>query len=277
MKELQQIMPLVKQRMNDGLEKKEKQLLQNSGVHANGDVRASVVKFANTSEELLIRYNPNHWIKAYEHPEVTFNIGTSPVIKDADYAFGHEIIIHWVNVSLLELADKEFIKLPAERGSSRGIAESLLPAIRHWQMGEWMYFCEMLTQGKLGEVKRFMATSELHGYIRQFEVFKQSERKKIEDVNRLSYEEKENCILKVIYDKFTDVFNINDRTTAEKNNFVRIEIVGRIIEWCNQQSVVISKDMSDEDIKLIIYWYKYILDSHGIGKNSVNFNYKKVI
>lgn len=97
-------------------------------------------------------------------------------------------------------------------------------------MGEWMYFCEMLKQGKLGEVKRFMATSELHGYIRQFELFRQGECKKIEDANRLSYEEKESCILSIIYDKFTDVFNVNDRTTPAKNNFVRMEILGRIID-----------------------------------------------
>ncbi len=243
----------------------------------NGERCASVMKFAKTANDLLERYNRDCWVKAYEYPEVTFNIGTSPIIKDADYVFGHKTIVDWISICLLELADKEFIKLPTERGSSRGIAESLLPAIKHWQMGEWMYFCEMLKQGKLGEVKRFMATSELHGYIRQFEVFRQQERKKIEDAHRLSYEEKECCILSIIYDKFTDTFDVNDRTTAAKNNFVRCEILKPIIDWCNQQGIVIRKEMPEKDVRLIIYWYKYILDSYGFGKNSVNFNYKEVI
>ena len=243
----------------------------------NGEVYTSVMKFAQTSDELLQKYNRDCWVNAYKHPEITFKEGTSPIIKHADYIFGHETIVRWVSVSLLEIADKDFMKLPAERGSSKVIAESLLTAIKHWQMEEWVYFCEMLRQNKLGERKGFMAISDLHSYIRQFESIRQSERKKIDDANRLSYEEKESCILNIICDKFTNVFNINDRTTAEKNNFVRIEIVGRIIEWCNQQSIVISKEMSDKDIKQIIYWYKYILDSHGIGENSVNFNYKEVI
>lgn len=235
------------------------------------------MKFAKTADDLLTRYNPDCWIKTHEHPEVTFNMGTSPIIKDVDCVFGRKTMVDWIGICLLELADKEFIKLPAERGSSIGIAESLLSAIKHWQMGEWMYFCEMLKQGKLGEVKRFMATSELHGYIRQFELFRQGERKKIEDANRLSYEEKESCILSIIYDKFTDVFNVNDRTTPAKNNFVRMEILSRIIDWCNQKEIVISREMSDKDVEVIIYWYRYILDSYGLGKNSVNFNYKEAI
>lgn len=35
--------------------------------------------------------------------------------------------------------------------------------------------------------------------------------------------------------------------------------------------------MSDKDVEVIIYWYRYILDSYGLGKNSVNFNYKEAI
>ena len=144
-------------------------------------------------------------------------------------------------------------------------------------MSEWIFFCEMLKRGKLGEVKRFMATSELHSYIKQFDLFRQQERKKIEDAHRLSYEEKESCILSIIYDKFTDVFNVNDRTTPAKNNFVRMEILGQIIDWCNQKEIMISREMSDRDVEMIIYWYRYILDSHGFGKNSINFKYKEVI
>lgn len=264
-KEIKEILPIAKQRMNVGAEKKEKSF-QNSVVHVNGDVRASVMKFAQTPEELLTRYNPDCWVKVYEHPEVAFRIGSSPIIENVDYTFGRETTNRWVGITLIELADKEFIKLPAERGSSLGIADSLHSDIKHWRMSEWIFFCEMLKRGNLGEVKRFMATSELHSYIRQFDLFRQQERKKIEDAHRLSYEEKECCILSIIYDKFTDTFDVCDRTTAAKNNFVRCEILKPIIDWCNQQGIVINKEMSDKDVKQIIYWYKYIFDSHALEK-----------